>query len=318
MSDSEGEEQKATFVPFSAREGWSDITPIKQDDGPNPVCQIAYSPEFSEVMDYFRAILQKDERSERALQLSSEVIECNPANYTAWYFRRLVLDALKSDLKKELEFVSKVGFNNPKNYQIWHHRKLCVEKLGDYSTELEYIGKHIKKDSKNYHAWSYRQWVIEAHNLWDTELAYLDALFKEDMRNNSVWNQRYFIISRNKKKPISKDCRDTEINFAIDFIRKAPNNECPWTYLRGLFLQDKYATNPILKQTLLDLKQKYTTSPHVVSLLLDIYEQEGTKESIEAAVELCNILETSLDTLHRKYWVFRKERIFGSLGGFTV
>jgi len=257
------------------------------------------------------AILQKDEKSERALILTNEVIECNPANYTAWYFRRLVLDALKSDLKKELVFVSKIGFSNPKNYQIWHHRKVCVEKLGDYSNELEYIATHIKKDSKNYHAWSYRQWVIETFNLWDGELAYLDALFKEDMRNNSVWNQRFFIVSKNKKKPITKDCRDTEINFAIDFIKKAPNNESSWTYLRGLFLQDKYNTNPILKQTLLDLKQKFITSPHVVSLLVDIYEQEGTKESIKTALELCSSLETSLDTLHRKYWVYRKDRILG-------
>jgi len=43
-----------------------------------------FSHAVVETMDYFRAILAKDERSERALALTVEALKLNPSNYTVW------------------------------------------------------------------------------------------------------------------------------------------------------------------------------------------------------------------------------------------
>ena len=73
---------------------FSDVTPVPQDDGVQPVCRIDYKPDFTLAYDYMRAILKADERSDRALQLTTICLQLNPANYTVWHFRRLCLEKI--------------------------------------------------------------------------------------------------------------------------------------------------------------------------------------------------------------------------------
>lgn len=47
-------------------------------------------------MDCFRGVLKTNELSARALALTLDVIDVNPANYTVWYAPRRVLAGLDS------------------------------------------------------------------------------------------------------------------------------------------------------------------------------------------------------------------------------
>ena len=74
---------------YSGSEEWADIVPIPQDDGgPNPLAAIAYTEEYSEAMSYLRAVMAKDEKSDRSLALTEDIIRLNPAHYTVWYIEK--------------------------------------------------------------------------------------------------------------------------------------------------------------------------------------------------------------------------------------
>eukprot|EP01129_Flabellula_baltica_P010547 TRINITY_DN4471_c0_g1_i2.p1 TRINITY_DN4471_c0_g1~~TRINITY_DN4471_c0_g1_i2.p1 ORF type:complete len:235 (-),score=56.41 TRINITY_DN4471_c0_g1_i2:259-963(-) len=220
------------YIPFGERPEYQDVVPVTQDDGEYPVCPIAYSEDYRDTMDYFRAFMRSQEYSERALALTEEVVDLNPGNYTAWYYRRLILQAL-GGWKEEHALIKEFVEDNLKNYQVWYHLQCVVEALQDPSGELEFIASVFEKsnDAKNYHAWTYRQWLLVKFDLWENELDFIDKLLTEDVRNNSAWNQRWFVIENTTDFGI--DTIRSEFNYTIQKILKAPNNLSPWNYLRG-------------------------------------------------------------------------------------
>jgi protein farnesyltransferase/geranylgeranyltransferase type-1 subunit alpha len=297
------------YIPWGKREGWADVVPLEQDDGPAdlPVIQIPYTAEFKDTMNYFRAMVRKQEYSRRALELCTAAIDLSPPNYTAWRYRRAIMEALNDPelFEADFEYTEELATENAKNYQIWHHRQWLVTQTKDLSRELDFTALLIGLDSKNYHAWSYRQWFIKTHNMWEKELAYLDHLLNQDLRNNSAWNMRFFVFTHAPQYTTLEH----EINTAWLWISKSPNNQSPWNYIKGLFASRDYSDFPDVEARCIEALTKYPVCPNPHFLLIDILDRKNTIDSLTAAQSHCDKLISNLDTVHKKYWLFRKSEL---------
>lgn len=296
------------FVPFVGNELWADVTPLPQDEGEHRVVQIAVDATFTQTMDYFRAILKLDERSERALWLTQRVIDLNSANYTAWNFRRTCLFSLKKDLEEELDFVAKIAKDSPKNYQLWHHRKALLEHINKPCDEFVVTAMVLQLDEKNYHVWGHRQWLLRKFGSWDQELLFVDSLLKKDIRNNSAWNQRHFVIEQTTG--FGGKVVETELAYTRQKLLLAPSNESAWNYLEALAGKQECAMHKEFVNVALELIEKKPACRHAFSFLLElsttyakgVYDEETSSEK---AAKLCDYL-CNIDQVRAKYWRYRK------------
>nr|CAG4644079.1 EOG090X08PK [Lepidurus arcticus] len=237
-SDSEDMEE---FVFYKHRKEWHDVQPLSFEEGDFPIVAIAYSEKFKDVFGYFRAVLLANEKSQRALDLTKDAAELNPANYTVWQYRRILLRHLNVDLNTELKYLRHVMEEHPKNYQVWHHRRMIIEWLNVPTGELRFTEIILAQDAKNYHAWQHRQWVLSHFSLFENELNYVERLLHEDIRNNSAWNQRYFVI--NHTTGFTSDVILQEIQFVSRSLSLVSQNESAWNYLRGILLEAEEGLN---------------------------------------------------------------------------
>jgi len=332
----EGDEDE-TDVPYSKRASWKDVTPVPQDDGPHPLAAIRYPPGFAEVHDYFRAIQQRNEFSERALALTADVIEHNSANYTAWYYRRRCLKELSWDLNEELEFADKWARDCPKNYQVWYHRRWIItemiagikreskaaeeaeqqiRELGQRELEYHDDVMQVNEDYKNYNGWSHRQFIVSKFRMWGKEFEFVEGLLRDDVRNNSAWNHRYTVV-KNTLWPLSEESRRREIGFALSKLRVCADNESAWNYLAAFLGEGEgrcaWNAEPEIEafvgEVLAMVPDPAQRCRFAVEALAKVREAQG--EAAQAAELYASLAQ--LDRIRQNYWEWKRDALLRKL-----
>lgn len=310
---------------------WSDVQSVPYYAGENPVAQIMYSNKYEKATGLLRALMQKPEYSARGLSITSDVINLNPAHYTAWEFRYQTLKYLQ--LKNEApfpdnsllfqdkrmiapengEWINEMTLNNPKNYQVWNYRQLlAVDDSEEYLTgEALAVSVILEDDEKNFHAWSHYKWVLEHFSTslaLESELKrafrFCETMLDADVRNNSAWSFRFFLWAVLKPLDLQDEKHfSEEINFVKQKIELAPSNEAVWNYLVGIY--DKFRSHDKLVETVSLCTEYEDKSNRALELLADIYE---TSDNKGMALETYDkLLERA--PMRKGFWTYRKNRL---------
>jgi protein farnesyltransferase/geranylgeranyltransferase type-1 subunit alpha len=330
-------DRKGSTTFYSTSPLWSDLTPIPLQDTVNPddenaaLATIAYSPRYAEAMSYLRALMALNEHSPRALTLTADIISMNPAHYTVWLYRARTLRSL-GDAAGPTGYLDRVAdelawlddgvcARNLKNYQVWHHRQTMVDALrAPPEGEREFLTAILALDTKNYHVWTYRQWLCgrfaEVGESRE-EMESVEVMIGEDVRNNSAWSHRFFLCfgmedlrSKDGGGVVDEEVVETEVDYAMEKIGLAPQNACPWNYLkgvlkrggRGLECMQKFCEEFVGD----DLLGNGVRSSHAVDWLAEIYQKQGEQRRAE---ECLDALSKKWDPIRANYWEYRKKQV---------
>ncbi|KAL0221227.1 hypothetical protein RCL1_001081 [Eukaryota sp. TZLM3-RCL] len=285
-------------MTYSTNADYADLTAslIPPTNGPNPIAPIDFSPEFIDVMSYFNSLFERSELSPRSLSITFDAIRLNPANYTAWHFRRRCLFHLGCDLKAELDSLRSFALSNSKNYQVWYHRQSLLEKLDNIDLslqELSFLEELLQNDAKNYHVWTFRQWILTWLNskqqpTWEAELTFIETLLNSDVFNYSAWSQRRFILSQSPIVSFEDDC-----SYSIEKIKSSLLNESAWMYLRGLGAERDYPPD-----VLCFITENSSSNRFAALVLAEVYERTG---KLQEAQETFRVLSV-IDPIRCEFW----------------
>lgn len=260
-----------------------DVTPVSMDEGEEPVVCIEYEQAASEILSYLYAMNDRGESSDRALELSRRAILCNLSGYTAWAFRRMILEGMGVNTLDK-EFSEGVLDSMPKNYQLWNHRRRIAESTAESLSDdydLGFAERAIEDDAKNYHAWAHRQALLEEKDVsvLEKDREYVERLIDLDVHNNSAWTQRAFVF---EKTSVCKDVsaenlfEEREFPYVTEKIKLAPHNKASWSYLYGLMTNEKLCSAFWRKSSeifglVFDVLKEWPSSPPAMDFLGQAY-----------------------------------------------
>ncbi|CAN6607339.1 protein farnesyltransferase/geranylgeranyltransferase type-1 subunit alpha [Trichomonascus vanleenenianus] len=289
-----------------------------------PIIAIAYAPEYKRAIDHLRVLMERNEHSKRALELTGALIEENPAHYTVYAYRLDILKAMGKELipqenwlvksgnpkvVEDGDWINEVVLMRPKNYQVWNYRQLLeVDTAEYYVGELCLTDIVLEEDAKNYHTWTHRQWVVsralDKYVQFDKELQMCTKLIEDDVRNNSAWNYRYFLYTQKPEILIKEEVFAKELEYVEAKIKLAPENESVWSYLAGIYRKWRPEETAELEELCLQYGGDVLKSTYALELLVDLCEKsrpDKAKQALETLKERVPV--------RKGYWDYREKLI---------
>lgn len=151
----------------------------------------------------------------------------------------------------------------------------------------------------------------------------MEALLEADVRNNSAWNHRWFVVFGRrdagglKGKVGAEEVVEREVRVAKEAIALAPQNQSPWSYLRGVL---RWAGRGLgsergFAEGFADLrKPEEVRSSFALDFLANVYAEEGGEGRREEARRALDLLAEKYDPIRKNYWEYRKSLLGGGQG----
>lgn len=278
-------------------DAYSDLAGLPCGQNTSGPLVVRYSEEYDRLMSVFRELLERDELSQRALEVCTIINKKVPSNPVAWWFRERILTHLSYDFEKEIQFLNERQIRAPKPFQLWSHRVWLVWQREEPPDEDEFFDDIIAVDEKNFHAWSYFCQFADKFGKEDWLLDKTLGRIQHDTENNSAWSARYYVIQ--KRGVVS----DEELEFTLNLLLLAPKSESTCNYLRGLLkIDSSERVVAKIEERIATLTEQRRLNRHVLALSAHIAELKGETDKYDECIEKIG----KIDVIRKNFWALMK------------
>jgi protein farnesyltransferase/geranylgeranyltransferase type-1 subunit alpha len=257
---------------------YADLQPVPCDQKPELPIYIVYDEVYDQLMSLFRALMERMELSQRALDLTTTLCPVCTSNQTLWWYRERILEHCGYSHDDEWAFLNKILRAKLKPYQLWNHRVWLMKR---YAGEKDESDLHviIDRDVRNLHAWSYANWFADTFKKYEWLDSLTSRFISTEPLNNSAWASRWRLVSGGHLSVTD------ELSAALDKLGKFPDVEAIYNFVRGIVQLGCGEQGIACITTALDaILNEDDTNKHAHALLSYIAWVSGNIEEYETRV----------------------------------
>ncbi|OAA54312.1 farnesyltransferase alpha subunit ram2 [Niveomyces insectorum RCEF 264] len=270
----------------------------------------------------------------------------NLKNYQIWHHRYLLTEAYYPQLmagagddeddatarvnsfgRREIDFLTAILAEDTKNYHVWSYRQYLVRKLGLWNDDERYATEaFIRQDVRNNSAWSHRFFLVFSDPANSSAPA--DQKDNNDSSSTGGGNNNnsnttpelagaFGGLSLRPDPAVPAAILDREIDYAQERINKAPQNESPWNYLKGVLAKGGRplaSVETFAAQFVANISSdegdatsdETVKSTHAMDLLAAVYAEQG--DTARADLYWRRLAE-KWDPIRAGYWQYRRQQL---------